>query len=99
MVILALYAGLTLALGVVAAIADSQTTGPMSVADAWLLLSVALAVIPIAAYAAVEMVWWNRRRASHRSLPNSALSESAEAVGPEGAGRRTSAPQTERRLR
>lgn len=64
------YGALTLALAVPASLTDLQTTEPLSVRDAWILLAILLAGLPIGAYIVVEVTWWSRRRAPAVAPPS-----------------------------
>lgn len=66
-VILGVYAAATFVLANVVSYLDRMTTGPMTVFDAWIILAVLMAGLPIGCYLVAEIVWFERRRRSRSS--------------------------------
>lgn len=61
-VILGIYAAATFVLANVVSYFDRMTTGPMTVADAWIIMAALMSGLPIGTYLAAEIVWFERRR-------------------------------------
>lgn len=66
-VILGVYAAATFVLANVLSYLDRMTTGPMTVFDAWIILTVLMAGLPIGSYLVAEIVWFERWRQTRSS--------------------------------
>lgn len=66
-VTLCVYVLATFVLAIVVSYLDRMTTGPMTVADAWIILAILMAGLPIGSCLVAEVVWFERRRRSRSS--------------------------------
>ena len=62
------YGVVTYVLAELVSYLDMNTTGPMSTAAAWGLVSVVLIPLPAGVYVIAEGVWWERAQRARRTL-------------------------------